>query len=301
MHMSKAFASRSRILFIGCAIFLTAQAGFPQSRYTVENKETIRRTLEFSGTANHMIELNNINGSIHVTNTTGRNVEVVADKTIRAESQDRVEAAKQEVKLDISDKLETVRVYVDSPSRCNCGDGREGWRSSGGRWSDPGYRVNIDFDVRVPPGTRLRLRTVNGGDITVDGTTGDFEVENINGRIIMSDIRGSGSAATVNGPVKVSFLENPKTATSFKSTNGVIEVSFQPNLSANLQMKTFNGGLYTDFDVQYLPSAPVTGERVTGKFIYRGNQFTGFRVGNGGPEIKFDGFNGDVKVLRRTR
>jgi DUF4097 and DUF4098 domain-containing protein YvlB len=155
--------------------------------------------------------------------------------------------------------------------------------------------------LKVPEGTKLRLRTVNSGTITVDKTTGDFEIENINGGITMTDVRGSGSAQTVNGPVKVSFLENPKAASAFKSTNGVIEVAFQPDFNADLQMKTFNGGLYTDFDVKGLPGPVVSGERVNGKFMYRGNNFSGFRVGNGGPEIKFDGFNGDVRVLRRTR
>src|SRR5262249_6251698 len=143
--------------------------------------------------------------------------------------------------------------------------------------------------------------TVNGGDITVENTTGDFEIENVNGGIRMTDIRGSGSAHTVNGPVRVSFLENPKTDSSFRSVNGVIEASFQPDLSANLQMKTFNGGLYTDFDVKTLPSPVTSGERINGRFLYRRDSFSGFRVGNGGPEIKFDGFNGDVKVIRRTR
>jgi hypothetical protein len=153
----------------------------------------------------------------------------------------------------------------------------------------------------VPQGTRLRLRTVNGGNVQVEGTTGDFDVANVNGGITMTDIRGSGSAETVNGPVKVSFVENPRNASSFKSINGAIEVAFQPNLSADLQMKTFNGGLYTDFEVKTLPTTIAAGSRVNGKFVYHSNQFTGVRVGSGGPEIKFDGFNGDVRVLRRTR
>lgn len=271
------------------------------SRYSVRETETIQRVLEFSGAANHMIELDNISGSIHVTSASGRSVELTANKTIRAESQDRIQAAKQDVKLDISDQSETLRIYVDGPFRCQCGDGRDGWRSGGARWNDPGYRVDIDFDLRVPPGTKLRLRTVNGGDIVVDHTVGDFEIENVNGGITMTDIRGAGSADTVNGPVKISFLENPKYRSAFKTTNGVIEVAFQPDLSADLQMKTFNGGLYTDFEVKNLPSAPVADERVNGKFVYRANKFSGFRVGNGGPEIQLDGFNGDIKVLRRTR
>jgi hypothetical protein len=117
----------------------------------------------------------------------------------------------------------------------------------------------------------------------------------------MNEIRGSGSAHTVNGPVKVSFAENPRTASSFKSINGVIEIMFQPNFSADLLMKTFNGGLFTDFDVTRLPSPIAQGERVNGRYVFRSNQFNGFRVGNGGPEIKFDGFNGDIRVIRRTR
>src|SRR5262249_14690657 len=154
-------------------------SGVQSSRYPVTDTERIQQTLEFSGPANHIIELDNVSGAIHVASTSGRSVEMTANKTIRGESQARIADAKRDVKLDISDKAETVRIYVDGPFRCSCGDGRDGWRSSGARWSDPGYQVNIDFDLRVPDGTKLRLRTVNGGDITVDRTTGDFEVENV--------------------------------------------------------------------------------------------------------------------------
>ena len=281
--------------------FLLFAAGTQSSRYPVQESETIDRVLDFSGSANHMLELDNISGAIHVTAISGNSVTMTAKKTIHAESQDRIQDAKRDVKLDITDKAETIRIYVDGPFRCQCSDGRDGWRSSGARWNNPGYRVDIDFDIRVPSGTKLRLRTVNDGDIMVDSTSGDFEVENVNGAITMNDIRGSGSAVTVNGPVKVSFLENPKSVSGFKTINGIIEVAFQPDLSADLQMKTFHGGLYTDFDVKSLPSPSTTGERVNGRFVYKKNGFSSFRVGNGGPEIKFDGFNGDIKVVRRAR
>jgi len=33
-------------------------------------------------------------------------------------------------------------------------------------------------------------------------------------------------------------------------------------------------------------------------FVYRSNEFTTLRVGRGGPELTFDAFNGDVRVLR---
>jgi hypothetical protein len=266
-------------------------------RYPIQESETIRRTLEFAGSGTRVLELDNISGSVHATGYDGRAVEMVANKTIHAESQERVQAAQQEVKLDITDKAEVIRVYVDGPFRCNCPDGRDGWRTSG--WRNSGYRVDFDFDLRVPREVKLRLRTVIG-ETKVENTVGDFEVRDVNGAITMTDINGSGSAETVNGGVAVSFLENPKSASSFKTINGEIEAAFQPGLSADLLMKTFHGGLFTDFQTTVLP-VTATAERRNGKFVYRSNRFTGVRIGNGGPEIKFDGFNGDVRVLRKTR
>jgi hypothetical protein len=64
-------------------------------------------------------------------------------------------------------------------------------------------------------------------------------------------------------------------------------------------MKTFNGGLYTDFDVQPLPGkVEAGGERRDGRFVYRANQFSRMRVGSGGPEIRFETLNGNVRARR---
>lgn len=78
----------------------------------------------------------------------------------------------------------------------------------------------------------------------------------------------------------------------------MIEVAFQKNLSADLRYKTFNGGVYTDFPITSLPAAAGTAERRNGKFVYKSNGYSGARVGNGGPEIQFDGFNGNIRILQ---
>src|SRR5215469_1383504 len=95
--------------------FLVLAAGPQSTNYPVRETETIRRTLEFSGSANHMLELDNVFGSIHVGSAAGRAVEMTADRTIRAESQDRILDAKRDVKMDITDNAETIRIYVDGP------------------------------------------------------------------------------------------------------------------------------------------------------------------------------------------
>ena len=163
----------------------------------------------------------------------------------------------------------------------------------------PHYQVRFDFTIRVPRDAALRLCTVNGGDVIVDGTRGDFDVDNVNGLIEMRHIAGSGQAHTVNGPVTVTFTANPARTSSFKTVNGNVDVSFLEGLAADFAMKTMNGGLFTDFDAQPLANrVAAAGERRNGKFVYRGNEFTRVRVGNGGPEITFETLNGNVRARR---
>jgi hypothetical protein len=66
-----------------------------------------------------------------------------------------------------------------------------------------------------------------------------------------------------------------------------------------VQVKTFNGHAYTDFTGSGLPRANVTPERRDGRFVYRSNNFSGFRIGNGGPEFKFDTLNGSIRIINR--
>src|SRR5437867_2270559 len=98
-------------------LLVLAATGWSQSRFGLRESETIRRTLEFSSDGGtKTLELDNIQGSIRVTGYNGSNVEMVTEKGIRAESDERLQAAKKEVRLDITDKSSTIEIYVDSPA-----------------------------------------------------------------------------------------------------------------------------------------------------------------------------------------
>ena len=139
-----------------------------------EAKETIRQTLPAAA----RLEVDNVQGYIHVSGYNGSEIQFVAEKTIEAESAERLEAAKQEVKLDVSRAGDTLTLFVDGPFRCHCEDNRWGTRDHGRR----GYHVTFDFEIKVPVATILRLGTVNNGDIHVENTTGDFDISNVNRR-----------------------------------------------------------------------------------------------------------------------
>ncbi len=266
------------------------------SRYPVMDESTITRTLSFAAGGSRIVDVRNISGFIHVEGTNDSSVEMSVRKVIRAETQDDLAAAQRDVRLDFRDASARVEATVTDRRGHVCGE-----RNDDGdrRWDRVHYDVRFDFTIRVPRDARLRLCTINGGDVIVTGTNGDFEIDNVNGLIEMNRVAGSGSAHTVNGRVSITFTANPKGASSFKTINGNVDVSFLDGLSADLAMKTMNGGLFTDFDVEPL-AARVTaaGERRNGRFVYRANEFTRVRVGGGGPEITFETLNGNVRARR---
>jgi len=258
----------------------------------LKEQETIRKTFTLSADR-RSLEVDNINGSIEVVAADGNQVQMVVNKTIHAESKDKLEAAKKEVKLDVTEQPDLLKLYVNGPFRCNCNDGCDGWHG------DRGYSVNMDFQLQVPRSVNVRLKTVNGGHVNVRGVSGAFSVHNVNGGVEMQDIAGSGQARTVNGGVKASFRENPKEKSDFRTVNGNVELTFVRGLAADFRLKTFNGSVFSDFEMSSLPARPVNGEQRNGKFVFRSDRFTGGRVGSGGPEIKAENLNGDIRILER--
>jgi DUF4097 and DUF4098 domain-containing protein YvlB len=257
-------------------------------------RETIQKTLSFpnpSGTKE--VKVDNVNGSIQVTGYDGDTVQLVVEKTTRARSREDLQVAKKEVELKISEKGNAIELFVDGPFRCK--DGSINHRGS--RFE--GYLVNFDFQLRVPRNSDLYLRTVNHGEIAIERVEGKYDIENVNGGVKMEEVAGSGRVYALNGGVNVMFSRNPNGESYFGSLNGNVDVAFRPDLSADLRFKTFNGGAYTDFPVTALPSLTPIQERQNGRFVYKSNRFFGARVGAGGPELKFDAFNGDIRITKR--
>ncbi len=258
--------------------------------------ETIRKS--FAG-AHKLLDVDTVFGSVEVVGGQGDQVQLVITKTIRAESQASMDAAKKEVTLDVTDQPDLLKLYVNGPFRCNCNCNGDCNNGCGGR-RERDYVVKMDFQLQVPRQIDLRLKTVNSGRINVRDVAGSFYVNNVNGRIELLDVGGGAARArTVNGGVKVLFRENPKQNSEFGTINGPIDLYFVHGLSADFRFKNFNGGVYSDFEMTSLPALAPTAERHDGKFVFRTSRFTGGRVGAGGIEIKAENLNGDIRVLER--
>jgi hypothetical protein len=262
-----------------------------EARFTEHEQEKIQKSFAMpAGAGRRTLEIDNIWGSIEVVGTSSDQMQLTVNKSIRAESKGKIEQARKDVTLEVTQQADGLKLYVNGPFRCDCHD-------CGGSRDDDGYIVKMDFQVQVPRDIDIKIKTVNEGRVSVRDINGSFLVRNVNGDIQMHNIAGSGTARTVNGPVKVSFRQNPREASGFETVNGNIELQFARDLSADFRFKTFNGGIYSDFPVTALPAQGMQEEHHGGKVIFRTDRYTGARIHSGGPQIKVENLNGDIRIL----
>src|SRR5712672_479171 len=182
--------------------------------FAEREQEKIEKTFAMpAGAGRRTLEIDNVWGSIEVVGTASDHAQLIVNKSIRAESKGKIEQAKKDVTLDITQQGDVLKLYVNGPFRCNCHDCE---RSR----DDEGYVVKMDFQVQVPRDIDIKIKTVNEGHVSVRDINGSFLVRNVNGDVQIRNIAGSGTARTVNGPVKVSFRQNPREASDFETVNG---------------------------------------------------------------------------------
>src|SRR5438094_1514136 len=144
----------------------------------VEGQETIQKSFSMAGVQHRSLEIDNVWGSIEVLGTASDEARLTVSKSIRAASKDKLEQARKEVTLDISEQEGFLKLYVNGPFRCHCDDG------SGHREFD-GYIVKMDFQIQVPGDIDIRIKTVNEGRVLVRDINGNFLVRNVNGDVEM--------------------------------------------------------------------------------------------------------------------
>ncbi len=160
------------------------------------------------------------------------------------------------------------------------------------------WNKKTDLFIKVPKDFSLKLKTINDGDIHVQGINGEMEISNINGHITLESVSGSVLANTTNGELKVSFnsISTGKDM-AFSSFNGDVDVTFPKSLKANVKAKSDMGDVYTDFDMDISKNEPqVDKNNSSGKYRVKVEQWVKGTINGGGPEMLFKTFNGDIMI-----
>src|SRR5687767_82686 len=230
-----------------------------------------------------LIDVSLVQGSITVRGTNRRDVLVTArPETDRPSRRYDADAAglrriPQTAGFRVSEESNRVKITSDSPNR------------------------SITFEIEAPARANLKLHTVNGGEIVVENIEGDLDVSNVNGGITLTGVGGAVNAGTTNGSVRATMTrvtgERPM---AFTSLNGTVDVTLPPTTKANLRLRSDNGDVYSDFDVQLAPSAPIVQESrgSNGRYRISRNRSIVGAINGGGPDFELRTFNSNVYVRR---
>lgn len=160
----------------------------------------------------------------------------------------------------------------------------------------------VDLQIQVPARTSLKLKTVNDGEIVVEGVQGDLEVSDLNGPVTLTGVSGSVVAHSLNAKVKVVMNQvDPQKPMSFSSMNGDLDVTFPSTMKANVKLKTQRGEVYSDFDVVVTSAPKATTEPARmekGKYRVKLDQTVYGTINGGGPEMQFSNFNGSIYIRK---
>lgn len=215
------------------------------------------------------VEIINVNGRIAVEASDGPAVEVRAERTAKAGSD---EAAKELLKkIEMHEEIQPDRIRIETrPPR-----GLMGTSST-----------EVRYTLRVPRTASVNLETVNGGAI-VKGVRGGVQMTSTNGEITGEALAGRVEATTTNGRVHLQFESIGQDAIRAETVNGRIELEIPSAARADIAARCVNGSIQVSgLDLKDI------GERT--------RRSMDARLNGGGPRIEAETTNGAIRLVGRS-
>jgi Putative adhesin len=214
------------------------------------------------------LDIINVNGQIEASLSSGTKVEVRAIREARAGSEEASREMLQ--KTEMREEVTPDRVSIQIPEAHERGGGF-------GR-----RQLSIKYDVRIPPGLNILLKTQNG-EVKLENIQGiRIQAASTNGGITGRRLSGAVEASTVNGGIQMD-LDAVTGDTRMVTVNGGVMLSVAPAVNADLEATVVNGGVLVQ-DGLSLSGDERSRQRVAG------------RIGSGGPRLVVQTTNGGVRV-----
>lgn len=242
--------------------------------------------------ANGSLSLKNINGNVTFEAWDRPEVQVTAEKKVKADSEEEARKILSQVRIDVQAQPSAVHVETRLPKK----EDRGFWDLLFGE--DHGS-INVTYRVRLPRGAKVeadntnggirlagtrgtgRLTTTNGG-VEVEGTAGGLDVRSTNGSIKITRVEGAVKAATTNGSIQAELTRVPADRDlGFTSTNGGVTVRLPRDARLSVDAATTNGRIESDFD---LDGGEARRKHLTGD------------LNGGGGTLKIRTTNGSVRI-----
>jgi len=225
-------------------------------------KEEFHQTYPLA--ANGRIELDNINGAVHISVWDQNQVKVDAVK--RAHDERRL----KDEEIRVESRPESISIETH-------------YRDHDGDWGYPHVNPgSVEYTLTVPRTARLDEIKLINGKLDVTGVNGEVRASCINGRLVARDLGGRAKLATINGTLNAEFLRlaNP---IDLSSVNGSVHLTLPSDTKANVEASTVHGGIDNDFGLR------------TNDHRFVGHDMRG-ELGGGGVEVHLSNVNGSIEV-----
>jgi Toastrack DUF4097 len=210
--------------------------------------------------ANGELEITNAFGRIDVAGGDGTQVEVVAERMVKAVSDEEARKLLSQVQVVEDTAADSVRLETKAPA----GENR---------------RVEVRYHVKVPASVSVRLKCANGA-VDVVGVKGSVKVDSDNGAVSGRQLGGAVEATTTNGVVRLEVLGVAKGGIHAETVNGAVELTLPATAKADVQATCMNGRVATEG--LKIEGPETTRRRVEG------------RLNGGGPKIVLETTNGRI-------
>ncbi len=217
-------------------------------------------------TADSRVELDNINGAVHIA-AWDRN-EVKVDAVKYACNKERLD----EARIDVEAGKDYVSIHTKYPDH-----------DHNFNWGSRNNPAGVEYTLTVPRAARLdEIKLVNGS-LDINGVGGEVRASCVNGKLRAQNLSGRANLSTVNGRLETSFDRLPKSYVDLESVNGGVELTIPSDSQAEIEASTVSGGIENDLGLH------VNHHR------YVGHDLRG-ELGNGGAHIKISNVNGHVEI-----
>ncbi|HEY1678977.1 MAG TPA: DUF4097 family beta strand repeat-containing protein [Candidatus Sulfotelmatobacter sp.] len=217
-------------------------------------------------TADGRVELDNINGAVHISSWDRNEVKVDAVKY--ADTKERLDEAKIEVNAS-SNHISIKTKYPEHDTTWN--------------WGSHNNPASVEYTLTVPRAIRLdEINLINGG-LDITGVSGEVQASCINGRLEARDLSGRAKLSTINGKLQASFAQLARQSVELNSVNGSVDLTIPSDSNADIEASTVSGGISNDFGL-HVNNHQWVGHDLQGE------------LGKGGAHIKLDNVNGRVEI-----
>jgi hypothetical protein len=261
----------------------------PATGYAERVEEQREWTERFEVSTNEpVVEIHNIWGDVHVMPGAEGEVSIAIREHRSAPSQALFERSQEVYGLEFHADEHAVLARV--------GEQRQSWRGN-----DPcrGCRVDVSFEVRVPPGASVFASTVNDGVVEISGIAGAVSADNVNGPVTIRGARACESVESINGEVVLAFAAAPGSDCRIHTINGDIHVQVPEGSGLDFAVDLGNGRVTSELPVeaQAIP-AKVEYSESSGTHQYRIEQAAGIRLAGGGAVLQVKSLNGDLRIQK---